>query len=94
MALRHDGQRVEMSRLSAEDAVGVEAPGATEARVSECPICGGRGVTCIDDLCRGAGYCMHGDGNCPNRVDDMTCEWEDEDDDGYDDEPAGDDLDY
>lgn len=24
-------------------------------------------VTCIDDICRGAGYCMHGDGErlCP-----------------------------
>ena len=35
-----------------------------------CYQCGGAGyiVTCIDDLCRGAGECMHGDGEspCPN----------------------------
>jgi hypothetical protein len=35
-----------------------------------CYICGGAGfvVTCIDDMCRGAGECMHGDGEspCPN----------------------------
>jgi len=34
---------------------------------SGCYRCGGaRGiVTCIDDLCRGAGYCFHGDGEAP-----------------------------
>ena len=33
-----------------------------------CAICDGQGwiLTCIDDLCRGAGECMHGDG-------DQTC---------------------
>lgn len=34
-----------------------------------CWRCGGEGfiVICIDDLCRGAGECMHGDGeiDCP-----------------------------
>jgi hypothetical protein len=33
--------------------------------MSECPTCGGIGVVCIDDMCRGAGYCVHGDGDCP-----------------------------
>lgn len=35
-----------------------------------CYYCGGGGwvVVCIDDLCRGAGECMHGRGDapCPN----------------------------
>lgn len=33
----------------------------------DCSRCGGSGVilTCIDDLCRGAGECMHGDGEAP-----------------------------
>jgi len=35
-----------------------------------CPTCHGEGtvVTCIDDLCRAAGTCMHGDGegDCPD----------------------------
>ena len=35
-----------------------------------CNTCGGEGwiVTCIDDLCRGAGSCIHGDGEeaCPD----------------------------
>ena len=35
-----------------------------------CYHCGGAGftVTCIDDICRGRGSCMHGDGDtaCPN----------------------------
>lgn len=35
-----------------------------------CYLCGGSGsiVTCIDDMCRNAGECMHGDGEapCPN----------------------------
>lgn len=32
-----------------------------------CYLCGGRGyiLTCIDDLCRGAGECMHGYGEQP-----------------------------
>lgn len=32
-----------------------------------CNTCAGEGwiVTCIDDMCRGAGECMHGDGNTP-----------------------------
>ena len=35
-----------------------------------CQWCGGQGfiVVCIDDMCRGAGECMHGDGEiaCPD----------------------------
>lgn len=35
-----------------------------------CQRCGGAGyiVTCIDDMCRGCGECMHGDGEtaCPD----------------------------
>jgi len=35
-----------------------------------CNRCGGQGfiVICIDDMCRGAGECMHGDGEiiCPD----------------------------
>lgn len=35
-----------------------------------CRRCGGEGiiVVCIDDMCRGAGECMHGDGEiaCPD----------------------------
>lgn len=38
-----------------------------------CNLCGDTGiiVDCIDDLCRGAGECMHGDGErlCPNGCD-------------------------
>jgi len=32
-----------------------------------CNTCGGAGyvVVCIDDMCRGAGECMHGDGEIP-----------------------------
>jgi hypothetical protein len=32
-----------------------------------CNTCGGAGyiVVCIDDMCRGAGECMHGDGEVP-----------------------------
>jgi len=37
--------------------------------VGECPRCQGAGVIliCPDDICRGAGECMHGDGEivCP-----------------------------
>ena len=30
-----------------------------------CPDCNGEGwiVTCIDDICHGLGYCIHGDGD-------------------------------
>ena len=30
-----------------------------------CPDCGGDGwiLTCIDDICHGLGYCIHGDGD-------------------------------
>lgn len=41
-----------------------------------CPDCGGCGLilTCIDDICHGAGECIHGDGEdvC------QTCEGEGE----------------
>jgi hypothetical protein len=32
-----------------------------------CLACGGTGVdvVCVDDLCNGAGYCIHGDGDEP-----------------------------
>lgn len=32
-----------------------------------CERCGGEGfiVVCVDDMCRGAGECMHGDGEIP-----------------------------
>ena len=32
-----------------------------------CDRCGGDGwiMTCCDDLCHGAGWCMHGDGDAP-----------------------------
>lgn len=32
-----------------------------------CNTCGGEGyiVVCIDDMCRGAGECFHGDGEIP-----------------------------
>jgi hypothetical protein len=33
--------------------------------MSNCPTCGGLGVVCIDDMCRGIGECIHGDGACP-----------------------------
>ena len=38
-----------------------------------CDLCDGSGVIviCVDDMCRGAGECMHGDGEqlCPNGCD-------------------------
>lgn len=41
--------------------------------VEWCNLCDGDGiiVTCVDDMCRGAGECMHGDGEqlCPNGCD-------------------------
>ena len=37
--------------------------------MSTCPECDGEGtiVVCCDDMCRGTGHCMHGDGeiDCP-----------------------------
>lgn len=52
----------------------------------DCPHCHGEGfiITCVDDLCHGAGYCMHGDGeaDCPECG--GTGELWDEDDDYYD----------
>lgn len=35
--------------------------------IGGCNTCGGAGyiVVCIDDMCRGAGECMHGDGEIP-----------------------------
>jgi hypothetical protein len=39
-----------------------------------CLDCGGEGwiVTCVDDLCRGAGYCIHGDGMMLCHCNDLT----------------------
>lgn len=59
-----------------------------------CPTCGGEGfiVTCIDDMCRGAGECMHGDGEdvCPDCDGEGSVEGKDyEYNDGWDSkEPA------
>lgn len=38
-----------------------------DSYVGGCNTCGGEGfiVVCIDDMCRGAGECMHGDGEIP-----------------------------
>lgn len=38
-----------------------------EPEFSECSRCDGEGVIliCIDDMCRGAGECFHGDGYAP-----------------------------
>lgn len=58
-----------------------------------CITCGGEGfiVVCIDDMCRGAGECMHGDGEdvCPecggdggDDPDDDFTNYDDEADDG------------
>ncbi len=50
-----------------------------------CHRCHGEGfiLTCIDDICRGAGECMHGDGEdvCPvcNGDGSVACECSDED---------------
>lgn len=30
-------------------------------RQRDCPRCGGLGFNCIDDICHGKGYCIHGD---------------------------------
>jgi len=39
-------------------------------RAGGCNTCGGSGtvIACIDDLCRGSGECIHGDGEiiCPD----------------------------
>jgi len=47
---------------------------------SSCYYCGGRGfvIVCIDDLCRGADSCMHGDGeeDCPVCNKDGDKEWD------------------
>ena len=45
-----------------------------------CDRCGGTGVVvvCIDDMCRGAGECIHGDGEA-------MCDCEDADDEYLDD---------
>ena len=52
--------------------------------MSGCWQCGGEGmiVTCCDDMCRGVGHCMHGDGMavCPNCKDDPCYGDDDEDD--------------
>lgn len=58
-----------------------------------CPRCGGLGVICIDDMCRGCGECIHGDGTCSECggdgfVDDPEPEGCDVDDDDDDDENA------
>lgn len=38
--------------------------------IDSCNRCGGAGtiIICVDDMCRGAGECMHGDGEivCPD----------------------------
>lgn len=43
--------------------------GEDDADQAGCNTCGGHGyiITCCDDLCRGNGECMHGDGQraCP-----------------------------
>jgi hypothetical protein len=38
-----------------------------ESGYGGCNTCGGVGyiIVCIDDMCRGAGECMHGDGEIP-----------------------------
>lgn len=53
-----------------------------------CNTCNGKGfiVVCIDDMCRGAGECFHGDGEipCPECFGDDSddaLEWESYDDD-------------
>ena len=59
-----------------------------------CDRCGGDGwiITCCDDLCHGAGYCMHGDGMvmCPCNKSgeppaDAPREWEPPDIEGFED---------
>lgn len=51
---------------------GLRSPGPTGSGTEDydddgCYQCGGAGyiVTCIDDLCRGSGECIHGDGEQP-----------------------------
>lgn len=54
--------------------------------MSTCETCDGDGfiVTCIDDMCVGMGYCIHGDGDttCPE------CHGRGEIDDDNDDDPS------
>jgi hypothetical protein len=49
--------------------IGWRGDTAGRAQVSTCYECNGEGfvVICIDDICRGSGNCMHGDGEdlCP-----------------------------
>lgn len=54
-------ERAIAASTQAQDAL-VDAIDAIE-KVGNCWRCGGAGfiVACIDDLCRGAGGCMHGD---------------------------------
>lgn len=57
-----------MSTPNANAPLAGAAGSATEDCDDEgCYVCGGKGyiVTCIDDLCRGADECMHGDGEQP-----------------------------
>lgn len=46
-----------------------------------CWKCGGEGfiVVCVDDMCRGSGHCIHGDGEeaCPVCLDDDPYDDED-----------------
>lgn len=53
-----------------------------------CNRCGGEGfiVVCVDDMCRGCGHCIHGDGEevCPDCFGDMCL-----DDDDYPDDDEG-----
>ena len=48
-----------------------------EDTVDGCWKCGGQGFTvvCVDDICRGLGYCIHGDGEEPcSECGDTLCE--------------------
>jgi hypothetical protein len=55
-----------------------------------CNTCDGSGfvLTCIDDMCRGAGWCIHGDGEdvCPECGGDDDYDDDDYDDDDYNDQ--------
>lgn len=55
---------------------------------NDCPVCHGEGfvITCCDDMCRGQGSCIHGDGEeiCMACGGDGTVcddDWDDFDDD-------------
>lgn len=61
-------QRAVAERLDGESSVTI-----AYAPTDGCPHCDdGRIVICPDDLCRGQGWCMHGDGErlCPHCCDD------------------------